>query len=51
MAQVDAQAIAGLSFASGFGKARHIKRAELWIQDLLERGECELRETGGEQSR
>lgn len=35
------QATTGLSFRSGLDKARHILTMELWIQGLLERGECE----------
>lgn len=45
---VDAQAMFGLTFRSGLGKACHIERAEKWIQDFVERGECELRRVGGE---
>lgn len=49
-AYVGAQATIGVSYRAGLGNAWYIQKAELWIQDALERREFELCKIAGDRN-
>ena len=47
---IDSSAAIGVVNRRGSGKLRHIRVGQLWIQEMAEEGEVNIKKVGGEQN-